>query len=283
MLRDRAWAEESVYDTLLRVWRSPGAYRAERGSLRAFLLVAVRNDALDQLRGETRRIAAEESAHHLEPVEGDVQLVDAFEAVRVRDAIADLDEEQRDVILRVYYKNRTAEQIAEDTRDSRSKRSNALAFGLCGTGFGPLGRLPRVSPGRLGQPSRAGTARFRRARRARTPSELSRLPALWSVSPKQTSARLAAVFPARRTLDGVVATLERPAQRCRAHACCPPNPRHGSVRRRRWARAPHGRRVWARERRRSARLETRAYVAALAIVALLARPRVRDPSRAAIG
>ncbi len=116
VLNDAAWAEDCVHDALLRVWRSPGCFRAERGSLRAFLITCVRNEALSELRSASRRAGRERKALRLEPPTDEMRVVDHVEAARVRDAIAHLPPEQRDVILRAYYGNRTQAQIAEETQ-----------------------------------------------------------------------------------------------------------------------------------------------------------------------
>jgi len=130
VLRDRAWAEDCVHDALLRLWRSPGAYLPERGSLRAFLLVCVRNEALDQLRGANLRAASELKSHGLELPATEIRLLDPVDAAQVRDAIAALPEEQRDALLRAYYKNRSLVQIAEETQSSPGTVKNRVTAAL---------------------------------------------------------------------------------------------------------------------------------------------------------
>ncbi len=49
-LGDDADAQDCVHDVLMRVWQHSAAYRRERGALRSYLLVAVRNDALTRRR-----------------------------------------------------------------------------------------------------------------------------------------------------------------------------------------------------------------------------------------
>ncbi|MEA2461013.1 MAG: hypothetical protein QOH90_1190, partial [Actinomycetota bacterium] len=45
-------AEEVAQDTFLAVWRRPGAYDPQRGSLQSFLLGIARNKAVDLVRRE---------------------------------------------------------------------------------------------------------------------------------------------------------------------------------------------------------------------------------------
>lgn len=55
MVRDQVVAEEIAQDVFLRVWRYAALYDAERGSVRAWLVVMTRTQALDQLRRSRRR------------------------------------------------------------------------------------------------------------------------------------------------------------------------------------------------------------------------------------
>ena len=59
VLRNAADAEDCVHDALLRVWRTPDSFRQERGSLRAFLIGCVRNEAMSRLRSAARRAERE--------------------------------------------------------------------------------------------------------------------------------------------------------------------------------------------------------------------------------
>src|SRR5580658_1296347 len=86
-LGDGAQAEDCVHDALLRVWRMPNSYRAERGPLRAFLTSCVRNEAMTMLRCSGRRAAREERAVRLEPVRVQtLEVADPVEAARLREA-----------------------------------------------------------------------------------------------------------------------------------------------------------------------------------------------------
>jgi RNA polymerase sigma-70 factor (ECF subfamily) len=60
MLRSRAAAQDVVQEAFLALWRTD-SYRAEKGSLRSFLLAIVRNRAIDALRKDRRRSAKERS------------------------------------------------------------------------------------------------------------------------------------------------------------------------------------------------------------------------------
>src|SRR5580704_16431510 len=48
-------AADCVHDALTRVWRSPNAYTRDRGAVRSFLTVCVRNEAISRRRSHARR------------------------------------------------------------------------------------------------------------------------------------------------------------------------------------------------------------------------------------
>jgi RNA polymerase sigma-70 factor (ECF subfamily) len=108
-------AEDCVHDALLRVWRTRGAYRPERGVLRAFLVTCVRNEAMSMLRSAMRRSSREERAERLEPArEAVFDVPDHVEVQRLRDAMARLPEEQRKALELAYYGNRTQSEVATE-------------------------------------------------------------------------------------------------------------------------------------------------------------------------
>jgi RNA polymerase sigma-70 factor, ECF subfamily len=113
-LGDAADAEDCVHDALLRVWRTPGAYRPDRGALGPFLVACVRNEAMTMRRGRTRRIAREERVQRLQPVSTDPpEIADHVAAQQLRDAIAALPDEQRVALETAYYGNRTQVETAQ--------------------------------------------------------------------------------------------------------------------------------------------------------------------------
>ena len=101
-------ARDCVHDALIRVWSKEGAYRPERGALRAFLMVCVRNEALSRKRSAGRHLASEQRAAVATPAFG----VDVAERVAVRGALATLPREQRDVIELAYWGDYTQAEIA---------------------------------------------------------------------------------------------------------------------------------------------------------------------------
>ncbi len=97
-----------VHDALIRVW-SRGVYRPERGALRAFLVVCVRNEAISRRRSATRQVALERRAAS-EPADDGL---DAAERITIRTALATLPREQREVIELAYWGRYTQVEIAD--------------------------------------------------------------------------------------------------------------------------------------------------------------------------
>jgi len=100
-------ARDCVHDALIRVWSKEGAYRPERGALRSFLIVCVRNEAISRKRSAVRHVASEQRAAPT-PAFG----IDVAERVAVRTALATLPREQRDVLELAYWGDYTQAEIA---------------------------------------------------------------------------------------------------------------------------------------------------------------------------
>jgi len=101
-------ARDCVHDALIRVWSKEGAYRPERGALRSFLMVCVRNEAISRKRSDVRHVASEKRAAMAAPAFG----IDVAERVAIRSALATLPREQRDVIELAYWGDYTQAEIA---------------------------------------------------------------------------------------------------------------------------------------------------------------------------
>jgi len=116
ILRSPADAEDAVQDAWLQVWKRSASYDARRGTVAAWLLTVVRSRALDRYRSVASRSRAE-SRVDPEPVTAPedptrramhVELRD-----RVRDAMAALAPQQRQVIEIAYFEGRSQSEIAK--------------------------------------------------------------------------------------------------------------------------------------------------------------------------
>lgn len=121
VLGDPGRAEDAVQEAFLNVWNRAGAFDPARGSLRSWLLTAVRNRSIDYLRG---RGAHERREQDLEPV---IAMVGAssdpwhevslkLERDAVREALTSLPPEQRQAVELAYFGGYSQTEIADLTR-----------------------------------------------------------------------------------------------------------------------------------------------------------------------
>jgi len=111
VLRVRADAEDCVHDALLRIWQRPDSFRKERGSLRAFLVVCVRNEALSRMRAAARHF---EIAGTIRDEPEEIDIPDYVELARLKGAVKALPAEQRQTVELAFFRNRTHVEIASD-------------------------------------------------------------------------------------------------------------------------------------------------------------------------
>ncbi len=142
ILHDEDDAQDCVHDVLLRVWQRPDSYRRERGALRAYLMVCVRNDALTRLRNAARRQRIEGKLAETQPSEYEFEMKDHVELQKLRDALAALSPEQRAAIQLAYGQHLSQAQIAERLALPLGTVKSRVALGLR-----KLQRLLRTSEG----------------------------------------------------------------------------------------------------------------------------------------
>ncbi len=129
VLRDAGDAEDCVHDVLMRLWRNGHAYTPERGSLEAFLVVCIRNEALSRRR---RALGRERIARERLEIVRSVPAPDEPAAARLDMArlLAHLSEPQQRAVRLAYYDGLTHEQIAQRLGEPlgtvKSRLSNAL-------------------------------------------------------------------------------------------------------------------------------------------------------------
>jgi RNA polymerase sigma-70 factor (ECF subfamily) len=121
VLGDPGRAEDAVQEAFLNVWNRAGAFDPARGSLRSWLLTAVRNRSIDYLRG---RGAHERREQDLEPVAATVgshsdpwhEVSLKLERDAVREALTSLPPEQRQAVELAYFGGYSQSEIADMTR-----------------------------------------------------------------------------------------------------------------------------------------------------------------------
>ena len=117
MTGERQAAEDLAQDAFLKAWRGARGYRAERGSVRTWILSIVHNRGIDRLRSSASRARTREKA---EAEATRSQPSDAFERAwanhrgeRVREALRGIPREQREVLALLHFRGLTQKEVSE--------------------------------------------------------------------------------------------------------------------------------------------------------------------------
>lgn len=117
MMGERQAAEDLVQEVFLRVWRSTGSYRAERGSVRTWILSIVHHRGVDQLRSTSSRRRTQDkveaSAQTSQPSEAFSEAWRNSQREQVRQALDTLPAEQLNILELAYFSGYTHVEIAE--------------------------------------------------------------------------------------------------------------------------------------------------------------------------
>jgi RNA polymerase sigma-70 factor (ECF subfamily) len=116
MMGEKQAAEDVVQEAVLKVWRSAGSYRAQRGSVRTWILSIVRNRGIDHLRSRASRLRMQEKVEAQAPTS---QPSEAFsetwrnsQGEQIRTAMSTLPPEQLKILELAYFSGYTHVEIA---------------------------------------------------------------------------------------------------------------------------------------------------------------------------
>ena len=117
MMGERQAAEDLAQDGFLKVWRSATSYRADRGSVRTWILSIVHNRGIDQLRSLASRRRTQNKVEASVPIS---QPSEAFaetwrnsQREQVREALGTLPPEQLKILELAYFSGYTHVEISE--------------------------------------------------------------------------------------------------------------------------------------------------------------------------
>ena len=108
---DRGRAEDAVQETLLRAWRNPRVLDQSGGSPRAWLFTVARRIVIDEWRARSVRPEVVTADPPERAADGDLA-TRATDSVVITDALAQLSQEHRAVLLETYYRGSTVAQAA---------------------------------------------------------------------------------------------------------------------------------------------------------------------------
>ncbi len=118
ILRSRAEAEDVLQEVFLQVWQQARAFDPTRGRAFTWLVTLARSRAIDRLRAvDSRERAAQRSAEDAPPdaapqAWADEEAIRVERAEAVRDALGELPEEQRQVLVLAYLEGMSQSEIA---------------------------------------------------------------------------------------------------------------------------------------------------------------------------
>ncbi len=118
ILKDQAEAEEVLQDTFLEVWRSATRFDPARAAAERWIATMVRTRAIDRLRKRTSRDRMLTSAAQVEPPlrpTPEDLLSTSQIGTRVRNALAELPQEQRRALELAYFEGLSQSEIATTT------------------------------------------------------------------------------------------------------------------------------------------------------------------------
>ncbi|MDX1468692.1 MAG: sigma-70 family RNA polymerase sigma factor [Acidimicrobiia bacterium] len=121
-------AEEAVAETLVKAWRSHEQYDPGRGEERAWLFGILRNTATDHYRAARRHLRVVDGHDTDQPEDSDVDRL--VESSLVREAILELSEQHRQVIVEAYYEGRTVSEIADRLEVPAGTVKSRLFYGM---------------------------------------------------------------------------------------------------------------------------------------------------------
>src|SRR5688500_4276048 len=117
MMGERQDAEDLAQDAFLKVWQSASSYRAERGSVRTWILSIVHNRGIDQIRSQASRRRTQDkieaSASRSQPSEAFAETWRNSQRDQVREALNTLPPEQLKILELAYFSGYTHVEIAE--------------------------------------------------------------------------------------------------------------------------------------------------------------------------
>ena len=117
ILADEQLAQDVVQEVFLTVWRDASRFDASRGGFSTWLLSMTHHKAVDAVRREENQRKRRTGAEALEVRESDGPSVDdevwtVLRGERVRDALAELPEAQREALVLAYFGGYTQREIA---------------------------------------------------------------------------------------------------------------------------------------------------------------------------
>src|ERR687897_398498 len=134
MMGEPQASEDLTQDAFLKVWRAASSYRADRGSVRTWILSIVHNRGIDQLRSHASRRRTQEkieaSAPRSQPSEAFAETWRNSQREQVREALNTLPPEQLKALELAYFSGYTHVEISDLLRLPLGTVKGRMRLGL---------------------------------------------------------------------------------------------------------------------------------------------------------
>ena len=134
MMGERQAAEDLAQDAFLKVWRGARSFRAERGSVRTWILSIVHNRGIDQIRSQASRRRTQDkieaSASRSQPSEAFAETWRNSQRDQVREALNTLPPEQLKILELAYFSGYTHVEISDLLRLPLGTVKGRMRLGL---------------------------------------------------------------------------------------------------------------------------------------------------------
>lgn len=133
IIRDQSEAEDVCHDVFLDVFQKADQYSQTKGSVKAWLAVKTKSRAIDRIRKNKYLLVnrLEQLIEMNGKVNGaDLQFLQMFEQNLVFDALNCLPKEQREAIIRSYYRGETHKEIALTMKKPLGSVKSLIRYGI---------------------------------------------------------------------------------------------------------------------------------------------------------
>ncbi len=129
VLQDTGAAEDVLQEIFMQLWRSPGAFDANRGNMAAWLAVIARHRAIDALRRRRPENNIEDLVVSVEPdLASDADRTRTMD--KVRGALQTMPQTQRSALEMAYFEGLTHVEIADKTGEPLGTIKTRIRAGL---------------------------------------------------------------------------------------------------------------------------------------------------------
>ncbi|SES68938.1 RNA polymerase sigma-70 factor, ECF subfamily [Oceanobacillus limi] len=131
ILADRTEAEDICHDIFLDIYKKPLQYKAQRGSVKAWLAVKTKSRCIDRLRKRKPVLQNKlEQLFTVDEVETEMHVLTQIESSILLDALKQLPKKQQEVIYGVYFEGKTHAELAKTLNKPLGSIKSSIRYGL---------------------------------------------------------------------------------------------------------------------------------------------------------